>query len=332
MPEPASATPVGSLSEEAVLAHILECLGPSDALVGPGDDAAVLRLSDARVVVTTDTLIHGPDFRLAWSSGRDLGAKAAAVNLADVAAMGARPVALFVALAMPPETTIGFVGELAAGLREACEELAPGCRVAGGDLTSSDTLTVAVTAIGELEPGRAPVLRSGARPGDVVAICGDVGLAAAGLDILFERFRDERGAAITVDAGSLSDSERAAVAGQLRPRPPIASGVVAARSGATAMMDVSDGLVRDARRLARSSGVTVDLERSALGVDSDRALRGGEDHALLATFPEGTALPAGFRAIGSVSEAGSVPLTVDGRAERSAGGWDPYRDWDGAGG
>ncbi len=332
MPDAAPATPVGSLSEEAVLAAILERLGPSDSLVGPGDDAAVLQLADARVVVTTDTLIHGPDFRLAWSSGRDLGAKAAAVNLADVAAMGARPVALFVALAMPPETTIGFVRELATGLREACDELAPGCRVAGGDLTSSDTLTIAVTAIGEMEPGHSPVLRSGARPGDILAICGEVGLAAAGLDILFERFRDEDGQAVAVDAGILTAPERTAVAGQLRPRPPIGSGAAAARAGATAMMDVSDGLVRDARRLARASGVTLDIARLALGPDSDRALRGGEDHALLATFPANTILPAGFRAIGSVGAAGPDPLTVDGLPERSAGGWDPYRDWDGAGG
>ncbi|MDF2917963.1 MAG: thiamine-phosphate kinase [Microbacterium sp.] len=332
MPDVDPAAPVGSLSEEAVLAHILQRLGPGQALVGPGDDAAVLRLADARVVVTTDTLIHGPDFRLAWSSGQDLGAKAAAVNLADVAAMGARPVALFVALAMPPETSIGFVGELASGLREACDELAPGCRVEGGDLTSSDTLTIAVTAVGELDPGRAPVLRSGARPGDIVAICGDVGLAAAGLDILFDRFRDERGAAIAVDDAALSPSERVAVRGQLRPRPPIGSGTAAARAGATAMMDVSDGLVRDARRLGQASSVTIDLERSTLGPDSDRALRGGEDHALLATFAAGTVLPAGFRRIGSVKQAGLDPLTVDGRPERSAGGWDPYRDWDGAGG
>ncbi|WP_424449628.1 thiamine-phosphate kinase [Microbacterium arborescens] len=331
MPDVDPGTPVGSLSEEAVLSLILERLGPSDALVGPGDDAAVLALADARVVVTTDTLIHGPDFRLAWSSGTDLGAKAAAVNLADVAAMGARPVALFVALAMPPETTIGFVGDLAAGLREACDELAPGCRVAGGDLTSSDTLAIAVTAIGELEPGRAPVLRSGARPGDTLAICGDVGVAAAGLDILFERFRGEDGDALPVDAESLRPHERDAVRGQLRPRPPISSGAAAARAGATAMMDVSDGLVLDARRLARASGVTLDIDRRTLGEDSDRALRGGEDHALLATFPS-TTLPVGFRRIGSVNAAGPEPLLVDGRPERSAGGWDPYRDWDGAGG
>lgn len=320
------------MAEEEILGRILARLGPADVEVGPGDDAAVLALADARVVVTTDTLVHGPDFRLAWSSGLDLGAKSAAVNLADVAAMGARPVALFVALAMPEDTTIGFVEDLATGLREACDELAPGCRVAGGDLTISKTLTVAVTAVGELAPGRRPVLRSGARAGDTVAIVGEIGLAAAGLEILFSRFRDAAGEPVPVRAETLTAAQRGAVAGQLRPRPPIAAGPVAAAAGATAMMDVSDGLVRDARRLARASGVTVDLHRGALGGDSDRALHGGEDHALLATFPSDAPLPEGFRAIGSVGEAGPAPLTVDGRGEDAAGGWDPYRDWDGAAG
>lgn len=332
MPRDPRTVTVGDLSEEAILARILDELGPAGVEVGPGDDAAVLHLADARAVVTTDTLVHGPDFRLAWSSGLDLGAKAAAVNLADVAAMGARPVALFVALAMPETTTIGFVGDLARGLREACDELAPGCQVAGGDLTISDTLTIAVTAVGELAPGRRPVLRSGAQPGDVIAIAGETGLAAAGLDILFARFRDAAGAAVPIDPSSLDAGERRAVAGQLRPRPPIAAGVRAADAGATAMMDVSDGLVRDARRLARASRVTVDLRSDALGDDPERALHGGEDHALLAAFRPDRPLPSGFRAIGSVIAAGEAPLTVDGRVEAAPGGWDPYRDWDGAAG
>lgn len=332
MPDLSRATVIGDLSEEVILERILARLGPAEVEVGPGDDAAVVALAGDRVVVTTDTLVHGPDFRLAWSGGLDLGAKSAAVNLADVAAMGARPVALFVALAMPDSTTLGFVEDLATGLREACDELAPGCRVAGGDLTVSETLTIAVTAIGELAPGRRPVLRSGARPGDVVAIAGDVGVAAAGLGILFDRFRDADGTPVPVDLDLLTPSERDCVRGQLRPRPPISAGPLAAAAGATAMMDVSDGLVRDARRLARASGVTVDLERSALGADPERALHGGEDHAMLATFPADTALPAGFRRIGAVREPGEVALTVDGRADDTVGGWDPYRDWDRSGG
>ncbi|MCR2801098.1 thiamine-phosphate kinase [Microbacterium sp. zg-Y818] len=301
--------------------------GSSRAIVGPGDDAAVLAAPGERVVVTTDTLVHGPDFRLAWSSGTDLGWKAAAVNLADVAAMGARPVALFVALAVPPETGVRFVADLARGLRAACDALAPGCAVEGGDLTISDTLTVAVTAVGVLD-GALPVRRSGARPGDVVAIAGDVGRAAAGLSLLFDRFRDDSGEAVPVVTSHLTRREAAAMQAQLRPRPPIASGPDAAAAGATAMMDVSDGLALDARRLAAASGVTIALTSGALGTDPVTALEGGEDHALLATFAPDAALPEGFRVIGEVRPEGAESLLVDDAPYGGPGGWDPYRDWD----
>ncbi len=315
---------VGELSERDVLARIFAVLGgTSRALVGPGDDAAVLAAPDGRVVVTTDTLVHGPDFRLAWSSGRDLGVKAAAVNLADVAAMGARPTALFVALAVPDETRISFVEELARGLREGCELLAPGCAVEGGDLTVSDTLTIAVTAVGVLDR-RAPVRRSGARPGDVVAVAGTLGRAARGLALLFDRFRDPAGEPMAVDAGALRDHERDDLHAQLRPLPPVALGPRAAEAGATALMDVSDGLVLDATRLADASGVTVAIR----GVTDPHELDGGEDHALLGTFPADVVLPEGFRAIGVVEPRGLYPVTVDGRAHTGRGGWDPYQDWD----
>lgn len=315
---------VGDVSEREVLARILTVLdGTSRAVVGPGDDAAVLAVPGERVVISTDTLVHGPDFRLAWSSAFDLGFKAAAVNLADVAAMGARPTALFVALAMPDSTSLVFVDELARGLREGCDLLAPGCSVEGGDLTASDTLTIAVTAVGVLD-GRAPVLRSGARAGDVVAVAGALGNAARGLELLFQRFRDAEGEPIPVDLDTLDESERAHLAAQLRPEPPVELGPVAARSGATAMMDVSDGLLLDATRLADASDVTVVLDPTG----DDHALRGGEDHALLATFPAATELPAGFRRIGVVRARGDVPVLVGAREPVGPGGWDPYRDWD----
>ena len=328
MHEGASADPtIGELSEGEVLARIAARTGrAAAALVGPGDDAAVVAASGGSVVATTDTLVHGPDFRLAWSSGYDLGWKAAAVNLADVAAMGARPTALLVALAMPDDTRISFVEALADGLREACEALAPGCAVVGGDLTVSATLTLAITALGDLD-GRAPVLRSGARPGDVVAVAGELGVAARGLAILFDRFRDEAGTPVPVEGALLAPGDLADLTGQLRPSPPIGLGVMAAVAGAGAMMDVSDGLGLDARRMADASKVTIDLDPSALGDDPSLVIEGGEDHALLATFRD-DALPPGFRPIGRVVERGEAPVTVAGLPYGGPGGWDPYRDWD----
>lgn len=317
---------VGELSEGAILDRILERIRRSDSPVGPGDDAAVLTATDGRVVATVDTLVHGPDFRLAWSSAFDLGWKAAAVNLADVAAMGARPTALLVALAIPESTRLSFVEGLADGLMAACEQLASGCTVEGGDLTVSDTLTIAVTALGSLD-GRAPVLRSGARPGDVVAVAGELGAAGRGLAVLFDRFTDPSGEPAPVETAQLSSAERVDLEAQLRPSPPVSSGVVAAKSGATAMMDVSDGLVLDATRLATASGVSIAIDSAALGEAASSALGGGEDHALLATFPAGD-VPEGFRRIGEVIVAGEHRVVVDGHPHDGRAGWDPYRDWD----
>lgn len=320
---------LGDLSEGRILEAILSRMVPaSHAIIGPGDDAAVIAAPSGTVVATTDTLVHGPDFRLAWSSGYDLGWKSAAVNLADVAAMGATPTALLVALAVPRDLRLSFVERLSDGFREACAALAPGCAVVGGDLTTSDVLTVAVTALGDLG-GRRAVLRSGARPGDTVAVAGELGHAARGLAILFGRFTDGD-VPVPVDPARLESGERAALSAQLRPSPPIGLGPVAATAGATAMMDVSDGLALDARRLAAASGVTIALDRAALGADPDLALAGGEDHALLATFPTGI-LPPGFRVIGEVRTQGEAPLLCD-DIPVDVTGWDPYRDWDSASG
>lgn len=329
---PRDADPLlGDLSEGEILRAILSRTARgSHTLLGPGDDAAVIAAPSGSVVATTDTLVHGPDFRLAWSSGYDLGWKAAAVNLADVAAMGARPTALLVALAIPRDLRLSFVERLADGFREACAALAPGCAVVGGDLTVSDVLTVAVTALGDLE-GRAPVTRAGARIGDIVAIAGELGHAAYGLSVLFGRFREAgTGVPVPVDVSVLRSGERAALQAQLRPTPPIGLGPFAATAGATAMMDVSDGLALDARRMAAASEVTIALDAAMLGDDPLRALAGGEDHALLAAFPPG-ALPAGFRIIGEVRARGDHDLLVD-DAPVDVSGWDPYRDWDSASG
>lgn len=320
---------LGDLSEGEILRAILMRTPPgAHTLIGPGDDAAVIAAPSGAVVATTDTLVHGPDFRLAWSSGYDLGWKAAAVNLADIAAMGARPTALLVALAVPRRLRLSFVERLADGFREACAALAPGCAVVGGDLTVSDVLTVAVTALGDLE-GRRPVTRAGARSGDVVAVAGELGHSAHGLAILFGRFRDGE-TPIPVDPAALREGESAALAAQLRPAPPIGLGPVAATAGATAMMDISDGLALDARRMAAASEVTIALRSDALGDDPLRALAGGEDHALLAAFPPGV-LPPGFRIVGEVRERGETDLLCD-EEPVDVSGWDPYRDWDSAAG
>ncbi len=322
--DPADDPTIGEVGEGRVLRTILARTPVGEfALLGPGDDAAVVAAPSGSVVVTTDTLVEGPDFRAAWSSGYDLGWKAAAVNLADIAAMGARPTALLVALAVPKERRLSFVAALADGFRDACAALAPGCAVVGGDLTVSATLMIAVTALGDLE-GRPAVTRAGARIGDVVAIAGEMGVAAHGLSVLFRRFHTD-GAAVPVAAAELAEGEAAAVAAQLRPVPPIGLGPVAAVAGATAMLDVSDGLALDAGRIAEASGVTIALDRDALGPHPHRALAGGEDHALLATFPAGM-LPPGFRRIGSVvAPVPNTPVLVDGEPIGPLG-WDPYRD------
>lgn len=313
-----------SLGEQAVLARIFPRLPASTAqLLGPGDDSAVVATPDGRVVMTTDMMINGPDFRLAWSTPYDLGWKAAASNLADIAAMGAVPTALVVGLAVPADTAMTVLEQFSDGLRDGCDALAPGCGVVGGDLSVSSVFTIAVTAIGDLR-GRDPVLRSGALVGDVVAVSGVLGAAAEGLRLLFEHG--------TVD--SVPDAASAArlkleygdaIAAQLAPRPPIADGPAAAIAGATAMLDLSDGLAIDARRLAKASGVALDLSSAAVG--GKLQLDGGEDHSLLATFPAASTLPGGFRPIGTVVAGAGV--LVDGVLYDESSGWDPYVGWDG---
>ncbi|MGW9629149.1 thiamine-phosphate kinase [Agromyces sp. NPDC055520] len=321
---------VGELGEDAALARILPRLRPAAAaLLGPGDDAAVVAAADGRFVVTTDLMVHGPDFRLAWSTPFELGWKAAATNLTDVAAMGARPTALVVAIAAPPSLDAVVLEGLADGLREGLAALAPGAGVVGGDLSASAVLMIAVTAFGDLE-GRPPVTRSGARPGDVVAHAGARGDAARGLALLFAEATDAAGEPDAAAAEALRTRHPELIAAQLAPSPPVSAGVAAALAGATAMLDVSDGLARDARRIAQASAVGIDFSAAALGPEVRLALAGAEDHGLLATFPPGTVLPAPFEAIGTVTDAAGL-LLLDGVAIDGAG-WDPYSGWDGRSG
>ena len=325
---------IGELGESGVLARVLAQLSDAAAAeVGPGDDCAIVRV-DGQLAITSDTMIEGPDFRLAWHSGFELGWKLAATNLSDVAAMGARPTGLAVSLAAPSETPVALLAEIARGLDAACRELAPGVGVVGGDLGRAPVLFAAVTAIGD-HGGVAPVLRSGARPGDVVAYAGELGLAGLGLSLLFERCIDAEGVAHSEGLNELKREHGAPIRAQLTPQPPIGLGRVAALAGATAMMDVSDGLSLDAARLASASGVTVQLDSGLLevgfgvqqGAEVSLAamLTGGEDHGMLATFPASSVLPEGFSRIGTVgaSQGEGSGVTLDG-VDYSPRGWDPY--------
>ncbi len=164
---------VGSTGEFDLIARITARLGAGAAcLVGPGDDAAVVTAPDGRVVASTDVLVDGRHFRRDWSSATDIGHRAAAANLADIVAMGATPTALLVCLCCPPDLDAGWTEQLADGL--SAEAALVGAAVVGGDVSASPTLTIAVTALGDLAGGR-PVLRSGARTGDVVAVAGRLG-------------------------------------------------------------------------------------------------------------------------------------------------------------
>ena len=322
---------VGDLGEDALLAQVFPLLPYGDLTsLGPGDDAAVVSAPDGRVVVSTDVLVEDRHFRRRWSSGEDVGRRAAAQNLADIAAMGAHPTSLVVALVAPPDLPASWVEGLARGLAEVCGP--HGVGVVGGDLSGGSEVVVGVTVLGDLQ-GKAPVRRSGARAGDVVAHAGVRGRSAAGLALLSAGWRDD-------------EDTRTLVAGYLRPEAPLAAGPVAAARGATAMLDVSDGLLRDAGRLARASGVVLDLDdpatafgddlallagaASRLGVDPvEWVLTGGEDHGLLATFPAGVDLPPPFRVIGTVLAAtsGTTPgdVLVAGRVPvLRTTGWDHF--------
>jgi len=308
-------TTIGELGEDALIAAFAPRLPSTDAeILGPGDDAAVLSV-DGHLVASSDVLVEGRHFRREWSTGQDVGWRAAVQNLADIDAMGAVPTALQVTLAAPPSTPVQWVLDFADGLRAACEP--HGVGVVGGDLSSSNEIHIGVTALGETH-GMDPITRADAAPGQVLAVSAPLGAAAAGFALL--------------DAGH-SDGE--AVQLFLRPRPIIGAGLEAALRGATAMMDISDGLLRDARRIARASDVALDIASGsvpvhlaavAAGKTLDRdplewALTGGEDHHMLATFQDSSALPPGWTVIGTVSDAEGV--TVDGAAPTFLG-WDHF--------
>ena len=288
--------------------------------LGPGDDAAVVAAPDGRTAVSTDMLVQDRHFRLDWSTPHDIGRKAIAQNAADIEAMGGRATAFVVAFGAPPDTPVTAAKEVSDGLWDEARVL--GASIAGGDLVSAPLWVISVTVLGDLG-GREPVRRSGARVGDTVAVAGDLGRSAAGFALW------ERG--IEGQDGFAELRQR-----HLTPHPPYGQGARAADAGATAMTDVSDGLLADLGHIATASGVGIDLDSGLLDADrlavTDAAtaasadpwewvLGGGEDHALAATFPG--ALPPGWRAVGRVLE-GPARVLVDGAPWAGNAGWQSF--------
>jgi thiamine-monophosphate kinase len=305
--------------------------------VGSGDDAAVTVPAGA-TVTSVDALVEGVHFRRdAWPLA-SVGRKALGAALSDLAAMGAAPGEAYVLLGVPDDLDEDGCGELAAGLGDAAARHA--VTVLGGDVTRSPVLVLGITVVGHAPSADRLVLRSGARSGDVVAVTGELGGAAAGLTLL------ERPELAEGLPGDLADALRQR---QLEPEPRLDAGRALAGAGATAMIDLSDGLGGDAGHLAAASQVRVGVElallpvqegvgavAAATGADShELATTRGEDYELLVTLPpdrfdlagdavarSGTALTR----IGSVLEGDGVVLRGPDGAERDASGFDQLGD------
>jgi thiamine-monophosphate kinase len=307
---------LADLGEFAVIDRLLAGRRHS-AMLGPGDDAAVLAAPDGRVVVSTDMLVQDKHFRLDWSTPHDVGRKAIAQNAADIEAMGATATGFVVAFGAPADTPASLLDELADGLWEEAGRV--GADIVGGDLVSSPQWVLAVTVFGDLA-GRTPVTRGGASAGSIVAVYGELGRSAAGYALWHNVI------------GAFDELRRR----HLVPEPPYGQGALAAEAGARAMIDVSDGLLADLRHVADASSVGIELSTTALIPDRDAVaeaarvvgvdpwswvLAGGEDHALVATFEN--KVPDGWRVIGAVVD-GPPRVLVDGAEWRGSAGWQSF--------
>ncbi|MBP5092973.1 MAG: thiamine-phosphate kinase [Abditibacteriota bacterium] len=293
--------------ERAVIELIKELAGPKS---GIGDDCAVIEPHKRKTVVTADLLVEGVHFRADWATYYEIGAKAAAVNLSDIAAMGGDPSHTFISAALP-DTEFDDLRELVRGMCETFTRY--GSVIAGGDTTASKSgLVINITQTGYCDK---PVLRSGAEVGDYVMVTGPLGASRAGLELL-ARFGRKKAEEISPRC----------VKAHITPTPKIAEGLFLAKSGVvTAMMDISDGLASDAKRICEESGVGMEiypeklpisdcLREAAgyLGLSEEKiALAGGEDYELLFTTPKPEEVAEVAVVIGRVVE-GSEPLTVTG--------------------
>ena len=278
-----------------------------------------------RLVVTTDVLVEGLDFTAELSEPEDWGWKAVAANLSDLAAMAAEARWLVLALTVPEQTPVPTLERVYAGVGEACRAF--GVSLVGGDVSAGPALSLAVTALGEAER---VVPRSGARPGDRLAVTGPLGAAAAGLALLQRHDRP---------ALELLGRFPGLAAAHRRPQPALAMGVALARAGATAMIDVSDGLAGDALHLAESSGVGVEVHDATvplapgvteaaalLGLDPlALALGGGEDFVLAAALPRAADLGGVLDCGRFTADPGQrVRLTASGRRPLSGLAYDHF--------
>jgi thiamine-monophosphate kinase len=316
------------LTEEQLLEAIRRVLsgaGP-EVRVGVGDDAAVLAPTVGELVITADALVENVHFIRGSTGARDLGHKAIVVNVSDIAAMGASPRSAVCTLTLTTDVEASWVMELFGGMREACDEYA--LWLVGGDLSRGGEIAISITVTGEVAPGRA-VLRSGAREGDRLVVTGELGGSAAGL-------RSTR------LGGKPTQEQRAAIRRHLCPTARVGEGGVLARHGATAMIDISDGLALDLSRLLKASGVAGRLQLGRVPVANlatlEDALGGGEDYELLATLSD----PKAVEAVAvELKEAFGVPLSeigvvVEGEGTVAVGddgsehpleptGWDHFR-------
>lgn len=324
---------VHEIDEFELIRRFKEVLPSSPrATLGSGDDCAVIAAPEGHFIVSTDIVMEHCDFKREWSTAREIGRRAAAQNLADIAAMGGRVSTAVVSMTVPKDEDVDWLVDLVAGFGE--EIAAAGGGVDGGDLSAGDSVIIAVTVMGWCEGN--PITRAGAQDGNLVAVAGTLGRSAAGLDLLLGGYVHPS-LRSPQDLGELHE----AVSIFRAPQPPLEAGPRALGAGATAMMDLSDGLAKDAGRIARASGVIIDIDREALRADEDALaaasqvvgtpalewiITGGEDHALFATFPADTPLPEGFRPIGSVRACteGETPGAFMSGAELH-GGWDHFR-------
>ncbi|WP_022868012.1 thiamine-phosphate kinase [Schaalia vaccimaxillae] len=325
---------IKELNEGELVARFEEILPEGDrTMIGIGDDCAQIAAPEGNFIVTTDVIVEDEHFHRYWSDPEQIGARIAAQNLSDIAGMGGRTSGLVVTLAVTADTEVEWLMGVVQGIADRARQAGAG--VVGGDLSAGEKMVLSVTAFGYCEGE--PVVRAGARPGDVLAASGKHGLSNAGLELLLgghvdPKIRDDEGMGEFAEALNVYRA----------PVPPLETGPAAAKAGATAMMDLSDGIAMDGGRMARASKVVIELDRSELekhaaplahmakvcGKDPmSWVLGGGEDHGMLAAFPPDIALPEGFHPLGKIracNEGESPALLLDGVEVR--GGWDHFQN------